>query len=137
VNLIAPNRYLRLHDATVTPIGTSPGNGWINPPGALANPPNIGTLPLGYRTKYVSFATIPWAPISLTGAATPWLPLGGSTNQPQLWSIALNKPDDECAGGSCVHFYFSLQGVIVDDPVRPGSSAPAEILRGNLQAEYK
>jgi len=137
VNLIAPNRYLRLHDATVTPIGTSPGNGWINPPGALANPPNIGTLPLGYRTKYVSFATIPWAPISLMGAATLWSPLGGITNQPQLSPIALNKPDDECAGGSCVHFYFSLQGVIVDNPAWPGSSAPTEILRGNLQSEYK
>lgn len=132
VTLSATNHYLRLHDTTVTPVGTSPGNAWIQPPGALSSPPNLGSLPVGYRTKYISFASTATADMALGGSALTWDPLGNVTGQSSASFVLVSFLDDECTGGACAHSYYNVQGIIVE--VSGGS---AELLRGNLQGEYR
>jgi hypothetical protein len=123
---------LRLHNTIVTPVGTSTGNGWIQPPGALANPPKLASLPLGYRTKYVSFASTATADLALGNTPVTWSPLGAATLQAQLAFMLVAFQDDECSTGTCSHDYYNLQGVIVDSP-----SSTTEVLRGNMQGEYR
>lgn len=132
VALDSGSRYLRLHDTIVTPVGTSTGNGWIQPPGALANPPKLASLPLGYRTKYVSFASTATADLALGSQVTTWAPLANLTGQVPLRFMVLSLLDDECSTGTCSHDYYNLQGVIVDSP-----SSTTEVLRGNMQGEYR
>lgn len=132
VTLSATNHYLRLHDTTVTPVGTSPGNAWIQPPGALSSPPNLGSLPVGYRTKYISFASTATADIALGGSVLFWSPLNNVTGQAPSAMVIVSLPDDECAGGTCSHTYYNLQGVVVEN-----SSGSTELLRGNMQGEYR
>lgn len=132
VTLNAANRYLRLHDTTQVPAGGVPGDAWINPPATLSIPPSLGSLPVGYRTKYISFANSTWAPLALQFALDVWQPLTGTTGQ-SLGFLRMSLVDDECLGsGGCLHAYFNLQGVIVDSP-----SSATELLRSNLQSEYR
>jgi hypothetical protein len=131
-DLNAASRHLRLHDTTVTPVAPSTGNGWINPPGSLGAPVNLGSLPLYYRSKYISFANSMWTPISLTGQNLTWLPQAGLPIQPPASFQIVSLTDNECGGVICSHDYFNFQGVIVDAP-----SATQELLRSNLQAEYR
>lgn len=132
VALDASNRYLRLHDTTVTPVGSSAGDGWIQPPGALASPPSLGSLPLDFRTKYISFASQATPDLTLgTSASFTWLPLATATGQ-TLSFIVVDFFDDECSATPCTHDYYNLQGLIVDSP-----SGSTQLLRGNLQGEYR
>lgn len=132
VSLNTANRYLRLHDTTITPTGGGAGDGWIQPPGALATPPSLGTLPLGYRTKYVSFASQVTADVVLGNSANfTWQPLAGASLQ-TLSFMAVDLLDDECAVAPCTHDYFNLQGLIVES--QGGST---ELLRSNMQGEYR
>jgi hypothetical protein len=95
-------------------------------------PANNASVPPYYRTKYVSFATTPWAALSLSGPVQSWQPLGPMSGLPVLSFILTGQVDDECSAGPCVHTYFNLQGVVVDSP-----TATSELLRGNMQGEYR
>jgi hypothetical protein len=135
LTLNTTNRHLRLHDTTITPIAPNTGDGWINPPGSLVSPANLGSLPQYYRTKYISHAAVPWAPITLQVSHISWPPLGGITGQPSVDLLLRMVTDDECAPAPCTHSYFNLQAVIVDDGNWPSSTS--EVLRSNMQGEYR
>jgi hypothetical protein len=48
------------------------------------------------------------------------------------------KWDDSECNPDCKHSYFNLQGLIVDDPAAPtGVPLPGELLRSNMQGEYR
>ncbi|MBK8172694.1 MAG: hypothetical protein IPK60_20485 [Sandaracinaceae bacterium] len=134
-DLALSNKYLRFHDTTFAPIAPNTGDGWVNPPGSLVSPTSLASLPVGYRTKYLSFATIPWAPISLSSLTTTWRPFGPASTQPVLTFLLASRFDDECDTTPCKHAYFNLQGVIMEDSSWP--TATIEVLRGNMQAEYR
>jgi hypothetical protein len=44
--------------------------------------------------------------------------------------------DDECTP-LCKHSYFNLQGVIYDNPDPNGQGTGTELLRANMQGEYR
>ncbi len=136
VQLWGSNRWLRLHDTLVDPPFPSAGDGWVTPPGALLNPPSLPSLPKGYRTKYVSYANAPFAVIPLpTASFAQWDPLGRLSLRKEFLLVHLDDP--EC-GPDCKHSYFNLQGLIVDDDaVPPGGPLSAELLRSNMQGEYR
>jgi hypothetical protein len=132
VALNTSSRYLRLHDTTVTPVGTSAGDGWIHPPGALASPPSLGSLPQDFRTKYISFASQAAPDITLGSSASfSWQPLANATTQ-SLSFMVVDLVDDECSASPCAHDYYNLQCLIVDSP---GGST--QLLRSNMQGEYR
>ncbi len=136
VDLYATGRFLRLHEAEVLPPAPSAGDGWVQPPGSQSPPTNLATLPAGYRTKYITYASNPWVAIDLRNLATPWSwePLGGQISNPsQLLDFLLCGKDDlECGGPSCVHSYFNLQGLIVE-----GATSTQALLRSNMIGEYR
>lgn len=125
-------RCVRLYETLQKPVEPGTGDRCVFPPGALAVPPRAGGLPFGYRTKYISFANTATADILLTGTAVSWVPLGPAAQQPQLSFALVSLFDDECGGATCAHEYYNLQGSVVE----LGSSA-TELLRSNLQAEYR
>lgn len=136
ITLSGSNRWLRLHDTSIDPPAPSTGDGWVTPPGALLNPPNMGSLPVDYRTKYVSFATAPLLPIPILATAqSSWWPLG--LQALSISFLRVEWDDLECSP-ACKHSYFNLQGLIVDDPAIPnGGPLPGELLRSNMQGEYR
>ncbi len=135
VDLNTNNRWLQLFSTDVGPPEPSTGDGWIFPPGALATPPSLATLPLSYRTKYVSFAMAATAPISLAANTPPWNPLG-NTNIGAISFLLRSWNDDECSP-MCKHSYFNLQGVIYDNPDPNGQGTGTELLRANMQGKYR
>ncbi len=133
LSLTASGRHLRLQDANVAPPAPSAGDGWIHPPGSEAYPTNLAALPVGYRTKYINYASTAWQTLLLTGTSIPpWPPLANVPNQLPLQFIRLLVPDDECPGGVCSHTYFNLQGLIVD-----GGTSTQALLRSNMIGEYR
>ena len=136
VTLSATNRWLQLFQTSVDPPEPSSGDGWIAPPGALLTPPSLAALPAGYRTKYVSFATASTAPISLAGAFVSWSPFGNPAVGTSEF-VLRSWVDDECSASPCKHSYFNLQGVIYDNPDPNGQGTGTELLRANMQGEYR
>jgi len=130
------NRWLQLFQTSVDPPDPSSGDGWIAPPGALLTPPSLAALPASYRTKYVSFATASTAPISLAGAFVSWSPFGNPAVGTSEF-VLRSWVDDECSGSPCKHSYFNLQGVIYDNPDPNGLGTGTELLRANMQGEYR
>jgi hypothetical protein len=136
VDLTTANRWLQLFQTSVDPPAPSSGDGWIAPPGALLTPPSLATLPLSYRTKYVSFATPSTTPISLTGFPSSWSPFGNPAVGVSPFLLR-SWVDDECSAPPCKHSYFNLQGVIYDNPDPNGQGTGTELLRANMQGEYR
>jgi len=134
VSLNTSNRWLQLFATDVGPPAPSTGDGWIAPPGALLTPPSLATLPASYRTKYVSFATASTAPISLSGPFAQWI----SPVDPNMTLTFLLRSwdDNECAP-VCKHSDFNVQGVIYDNPDPNGQGTGTELLRANMQGEYR
>lgn len=128
------NRWLQLFATDVGPPEPSTGDGWIFPPGALATPPSLATLPASYRTKYVSFATAASAPISLNGQPSTW-PSPIDPNM-TLTFLLRSWDDNECVP-LCKHSYFNLQGVIYNNHDPSGQGTGTELLRANMQGEYR
>jgi hypothetical protein len=96
----------------------------------------LATLPLSYRTKYVSFATPSTTPISLTGFPSSWSPFGNPAVGVSPFLLR-SWVDDECSAPPCKHSYFNLQGVIYDNPDPNGQGTGTELLRANMQGEYR
>jgi hypothetical protein len=141
---LAQGNRIKLHGTQEAPQYPQQGPlpAWTLPPGVLATPlDNIG-LPVDYRTKYISDHNpgnpTPPTPftenLTTSSFVTLWMPLGAlSPSQFEFIlmtppnSLGLKLDDDE---GS-EHAYFNTQALIFDTP------AGAQILRGNLQVEYR
>ncbi len=135
VQVSAASRTLRLHAEEVDPPAPSAGDGWIQPPGSQAPPTNLATLPAGYRTKYIAYASTPWAEFNLDPNVTPlqppWFLLGGVTGQSAFRPLRVSASDNECAGASCEHSYFNLQALVLE------TGTMQALLRSNMIGEYR
>jgi hypothetical protein len=134
VSLNAPNRDLRVYQTQLAPTPPSTGPAWIQPPLALATPLSTAALPVDFRRRYIPFAfpqPVPWLDQALATASGSYVPLSGATGQPMLTFRVAQQYDDECALGPCSHTYFNMQAVVLDP------STSTELLRSNLQAEYR
>ncbi|MDP1793990.1 MAG: hypothetical protein Q8K63_07605, partial [Acidimicrobiales bacterium] len=134
VALNVPNRSLRVYQSILTPPSPpATGNGWINPPLSLANPPSSSALPLYYRTKYIAFTqALPWPDQALVAAVGgPYWLLGGATPQAALSFRLVGQIDDECSPPPCTESYFDMQAVVLE------TSSSNVLLRSNMQGEYR
>lgn len=133
VSLTATGRHLRLQDVSTAPPAPSTGDGWIHPPGAQGHPTNLASLPVGYRAKYINYATTAWHVEDLSVLNVPgWQPLNSVPVQSALPFLSFSVPDDECSTGVCTHTYFNLQGLVVD-----GATSTTALLRSNMIGEYR
>jgi len=136
VDLIQSNE-LKINGANEMPTMHPPA--WYRPPGTLETPPKDTSLPIGYRSKYISFRASPPAPwsevIAVQTNFKSYSPLSHASATVDLqFGLASVIVDDECMGGPpCSETYFNTQVVFSTAPSPTGSP----VLRSNLQAEFR